>query len=515
MLVAMPEPVAAWTRGAVVVALLTAGPAAAQAPEEVSGPADGGSCVLLAIELGEEGRDATLELSIAGDPTSVGARVERSGRMVVDLAGCVPDPRVAGRSFDEGMVSSLQLLQRSGSDGPVTAVAVETRQPFEYTVRTETDRVLLKLRSGNLPEAASPLVAASDERASTDGPPRTMRPLVQVLEPVVTAAPAVPPAAAFSEESARREERDASKIEALVESWARAWSDQRIKDYLSLYASAFQPLEGSRGDWQARRRERLTAPRFIEVELDGLQVQFDEAGRVLASFWQTYRSDRFTDRVYKALTWTTEDGTWKILAESTAELPAPRPAAAGLLEGARLSIARAPSYDPTYRTLAYPGGDPGRQRGSGVDLVVRAYRHLGTDLQQQIHEDILAAMPAYGIAEPDPNIDHRRIRNLLVFLGRRGQGLPADRSAAWQAGDLVFWAVSASGQSGRRPNHVGIVSDRLGAAGNPLVIHHGEGRLPVEEDALFEWPVRARYRWLPPVDATEPADPRPGNSGQR
>ena len=128
---------------------------------------------------------------------------------------------------------------------------------------------------------------------------------------------------------------------------------------------------------------------------------------------------------------------------------------------------------------------------------MRAYRPLGIDLQQRVHEDILSAKTAYGVREPDPNIDHRRLRILEVFLSRHGQSLPTDRSAGWQAGDLVLWTVD-----GRRTDHAGIVSDRLGADGVPLVIHHAEGRLPAEEDALFRWPVRARYRWLPAPEPT-------------
>ncbi|MEM7349752.1 MAG: DUF1287 domain-containing protein [Acidobacteriota bacterium] len=176
--------------------------------------------------------------------------------------------------------------------------------------------------------------------------------------------------------------------------------------------------------------------------------------------------------------------------------PAPPPGApsdvAALLEGARQSIARAPRYDPSYRAINYPGGDPGWERGSGVDLVVRAYRNTGADLQQLIHEDILGNASDYGVRYPDTHIDHRRVRNVALFLSRHGRSLPVDPDADWQAGDVVVWA-----RDDKKPNHLGIVSDQRGASGHRQVIHHLQDQAPSEDDVLFAWPVRARYRWLP------------------
>jgi uncharacterized protein YijF (DUF1287 family) len=64
-------------------------------------------------------------------------------------------------------------------------------------------------------------------------------------------------------------------------------------------------------------------------------------------------------------------------------------------------------------------------RGVCTDVVIRAYRNgLGIDLQKLVHEDMardFAAYPkAWGLAKPDPNIDHRRVPNLQTFFRRRG-----------------------------------------------------------------------------------------------
>jgi uncharacterized protein YijF (DUF1287 family) len=62
--------------------------------------------------------------------------------------------------------------------------------------------------------------------------------------------------------------------------------------------------------------------------------------------------------------------------------------------------------------------------GVCTDLVVRAYRAVGVDLQQRVHEDMTRAFGAYpkqwGLGAPDSNIDHRRVPNLQTYFGRRG-----------------------------------------------------------------------------------------------
>jgi hypothetical protein len=83
--------------------------------------------------------------------------------------------------------------------------------------------------------------------------------------------------------------------------------------------------------------------------------------------------------------------------------------------GARLSAAAIERtahrvvYDPSYVRLAYPGGDVAADRGVCADVVVRAFRALGVDLQERVHEDMKTAFSAYpdhwGLLHPDSNID--------------------------------------------------------------------------------------------------------------
>ncbi len=106
----------------------------------------------------------------------------------------------------------------------------------------------------------------------------------------------------------------------LVAVWARAWSEQRVDDYLGCYSPSFRPRRGmSRGDWRALRRTRLQRPRLIVLEISGLEVEIRGPARAEVRFRQIYRSDTYRDQVEKVLILVREDGAWRILEERVAE----------------------------------------------------------------------------------------------------------------------------------------------------------------------------------------------------
>lgn len=163
-----------------------------------------------------------------------------------------------------------------------------------------------------------------------------------------------------------------------------------------------------------------------------------------------------------------------------------------LAELARQQIGITVVYDPSYVTLRYPGGDVPADRGVCTDVVIRAFRGIGVDLQKAVHEDMKKAFSAYprnwGLKRPDKNIDHRRVPNLRTYFKRRGWELPLSQKAAdYLPGDLVTCTVA-----GNLP-HIMIVSDRKAASGTPLIIHNiGAGT--EEEDALFLFPLTGHFR---------------------
>ena len=143
-----------------------------------------------------------------------------------------------------------------------------------------------------------------------------------------------------------------------------------------------------------------------------------------------------------------------------------------------------------YRSDYFPGGEPPPQYGVCTDVVLRAYRAAGVRLRQAVNADIAAHPAAYPVTKPDPNIDHRRCRNLLVFFRRHAKTLP--ENADWQAGDIVFWDIYDRGLA----DHVGVVGSHQDEAGNPSVVQHITGGLPVLETGdIYHWTVRAHFRW--------------------
>jgi uncharacterized protein YijF (DUF1287 family) len=173
-------------------------------------------------------------------------------------------------------------------------------------------------------------------------------------------------------------------------------------------------------------------------------------------------------------------------------------AAAGnddIVTAARAQVGVTLRYDPSYRSLKYPGGDVPADRGVCTDVVVRALRTArALDLQELVHEDLEANWDAYphqrrwNLDKPDPNIDHRRVPNLMTFLRRAGHGLtPSRAAAAYLPGDIVAWDL------GRGILHIGIVSNLRTADGIPLVVHNiGAGAR--EEDILFRHTIIGQYR---------------------
>jgi uncharacterized protein YijF (DUF1287 family) len=152
-------------------------------------------------------------------------------------------------------------------------------------------------------------------------------------------------------------------------------------------------------------------------------------------------------------------------------------------------------YDPAYRVIAYPMGDVPAGTGVCTDEVIRAYRALGIDLQQLVHEDMKVSFSSYpgnwGLSRPDRNIDHRRVPNLQVFFTRHGKSLPVTgRASDYAPGDLVTWDL------GGNVPHIGMVTDRRSADGTRPLIVHNIGAGPTLEDMLFDYRITGHYRYL-------------------
>jgi len=166
-----------------------------------------------------------------------------------------------------------------------------------------------------------------------------------------------------------------------------------------------------------------------------------------------------------------------------------------VVQGAIEQTAYTRNYDPSYVRIAYPNGDPARDRGVCSDVIVRAFRKAGVDLQKEIHEDMVRDFAAYpqrwSLRAPDANIDHRRVPNLMTFLARHGKSVPVSaRPEDYLPGDVVAWDL------GGGLLHVGLVTDVPAAEGGGYAIVHNIGAGARLEFVLLNWKIIGHYRYF-------------------
>lgn len=159
-----------------------------------------------------------------------------------------------------------------------------------------------------------------------------------------------------------------------------------------------------------------------------------------------------------------------------------------IMLGARLDA----ENHPVYKSAYYAGGYPPDTEGVCTDVVWRAFKNAGYNLKDLIDADIknnVKEYPRVG-GKPDPNIDFRRVPNLISFFTRNASSLSTDLSqiGEWQPGDIVTFEKS----------HVGIISDKRNKNGVPYLIHNG-GQRNREEDILEIYSlyseISGHFRW--------------------
>jgi len=150
-------------------------------------------------------------------------------------------------------------------------------------------------------------------------------------------------------------------------------------------------------------------------------------------------------------------------------------------------------YDPSYAKLAYPNGDVPLERGVCADVIVRAFRNAGIDLQKEVHEDMARHFSAYpakwGARKPDSNIDHRRVPNLMTLFERKSKSVPISRKRSdYIPGDVVAWELD------NHLLHIGLVTDAVAEGTQDYLVVHNIGAGAKMEDVLMAWKIIGHYR---------------------
>ena len=152
-------------------------------------------------------------------------------------------------------------------------------------------------------------------------------------------------------------------------------------------------------------------------------------------------------------------------------------------------------YDPSWVKIGYPNGDVPPDTGVCSDVVVRAFRKTGIDLQKEVHEDMTRAWSVYpkrwGANRTDTNIDHRRVLNLMTYFNRQQKSLPITNDRAdYLPGDVIAWQLSDGVE------HIGILTNHWSQPDNHYLIVHNIGSGARIEDVLLSWKIIGHYRYF-------------------
>ena len=165
------------------------------------------------------------------------------------------------------------------------------------------------------------------------------------------------------------------------------------------------------------------------------------------------------------------------------------------IEGAIEQVGKTTGYDNSYQKIDYPNGDVPIETGVCSDVIVRAFRKAGIDLQKNVHEDMKDNFGAYptrwGATAPDSSIDHRRVANLVTYLARRDKSLSTNGdSESFLPGDIVSWDL------GFGIEHIGMVVNVWYKPSQHYLIVHNIGAGTRMEDVLFAWKITGHYRYF-------------------
>lgn len=165
-----------------------------------------------------------------------------------------------------------------------------------------------------------PMVKAEPARPAAAAPPPAQPVRPASAAPSAPAAPASAAPAATpdkpAEPAAKPKPDHTEAVVNTVHAWARAWSAQNVGQYLAFYAPDFTPPKGlSRAQWEKQRRERITAPKHIQVDVADLRVRPIDERRVAVTFRQHYKAETLTTATTKTLVLVRSGDRWLIQQE--------------------------------------------------------------------------------------------------------------------------------------------------------------------------------------------------------
>ncbi|HSI29452.1 MAG: tetratricopeptide repeat protein [Methylophilus sp.] len=101
-----------------------------------------------------------------------------------------------------------------------------------------------------------------------------------------------------------------------VNAWADAWAAQNVDKYLDSYAKDFKTPGGeTRKQWETTRRDRVSRPAKISVNLQNIAVKIESPTSAKATFRQVYKATGLDANSNKTLNLVKEGSRWLIKQE--------------------------------------------------------------------------------------------------------------------------------------------------------------------------------------------------------
>lgn len=245
--------------------------------------------VLYASQGQYEKARAALESSIRTHPSYATAH-ENLGDIYAKLASQAYDKALQLDSSNTGAKTKLAMIGELIGGGTRTARAPARPEP------------------GKTAEAAPAKVAAADKAGAAPIAVKADAGAKSAEARAAEAKPAVPAAKASGGE--------ADELLKTVDAWAGAWAKKDVPGYLAHYAKDFKTPKGeARGDWETARKQRINAPKKIEIGIESPKVSINGDNTASVSFRQIYRSDVIKTSGAKTLVMVKANGKWLIREE--------------------------------------------------------------------------------------------------------------------------------------------------------------------------------------------------------
>ncbi|MGB9094860.1 MAG: tetratricopeptide repeat protein, partial [Gallionella sp.] len=256
-----------------------------------------------------------LEKAISTHPSYATAH-ENLGDIYAKMASQAYDRALQLDNKNTATQTKLAMIQNlfaadAGNNVNVASVAAPAVQ--EKSAAQASAKAAPAVAAANQPVADT---AAPPEKAPATATPVTAAPAKAAPASAATPIKAVAsiPAKADAGKDAKKD--DSAGITSTLTSWAKAWSAQDANQYLSFYANDFKTPDGeNRAAWEAIRRERISAPKYINVGVRISAISFTDSQHATVKFHQSYRASNYKASGNKTLLMVNSGGKWLIQEE--------------------------------------------------------------------------------------------------------------------------------------------------------------------------------------------------------